>query len=474
MQHPLLRRFAIFYLLLSICLFIGANTICCIYTKNIMIENKQTQLSVYSEQIKNQYFSMAMSQNTIYTPTNIAQKISELDHILDTETWITDSYGNLRINSGNISYLSNSVCVLNYDGNYFSTYYHIDKQLDVLQTEHTLSVILPVANDLQIEGYIIVHTPMSNINAQLNSFRFYINVLCIVVTLLLGVALFFTWVTAIRPAKETLWYLTENNKGNYVIIPDASAKDEFGKIKLEVNYATEKLQNLDDYQKNFIANVSHDFRSPLTSIKGYATAMVDGTIPPELHNKYLDVISFEVERLTKLTSDLLSLNQYEQGKHKLNITSFDINKTIKQTAASFEGTCIEKHIKLQLIFSEEYTMVNADYAKIQQVLYNLLDNAIKFSHNDSKIIIKSIEKKEKVQISIKDFGIGIPKEGIKQIWDRFYKTDISRGKDKKGTGLGLSIVKEILKSHDENINVTSTEGAGTEFTFTLPLSSPHE
>ncbi|MCR4802748.1 MAG: HAMP domain-containing histidine kinase, partial [Lachnospiraceae bacterium] len=186
------------------------------------------------------------------------------------------------------------------------------------------------------------------------------------------------------------------------------------------------------------------------------------------------VISFEVERLTKLTSDLLSLNQYEQGKHKLNITSFDINKTIKQTAASFEGTCIEKHIKLQLIFSEEYTMVNADYAKIQQVLYNLLDNAIKFSHNDSKIIIKSIEKKEKVQISIKDFGIGIPKEGIKQIWDRFYKTDISRGKDKKGTGLGLSIVKEILKSHDENINVTSTEGAGTEFTFTLPLSSPHE
>ena len=121
MQHPLLRRFAIFYLLLSICLFIGANTICCIYTKNIMIENKQTQLSVYSEQIKNQYFTMAMSQNTIYTPTNIAQKISELDQILDTETWITDSFGNIRINSGNISYLSNSVCVLNYDSDYFTT-----------------------------------------------------------------------------------------------------------------------------------------------------------------------------------------------------------------------------------------------------------------------------------------------------------------------------------------------------------------
>ncbi len=108
-------------------------------------------------------------------------------------------------------------------------------------------------------------------------------------------------------------------------------------------------------------------------------------------------------------------------------------------------------------------------SKIQQVLYNLLDNAIKFSHIDSAITIETTEKNEKVFISVKDTGIGIPKDSIKKIWERFYKTDLSRGKDKKGTGLGLSIVKEIVLAHNENINVISTEGVGTEFIFTLPI-----
>ncbi len=158
----------------------------------------------------------------------------------------------------------------------------------------------------------------------------------------------------------------------------------------------------------------------------------------------------------------------------LDITSFDINHIIKRTANSFEGTCVKKHVKLNLTFSEKETFVNADKSKIQQVLYNLIDNAIKFSHNNSQIRITTIEKKEKVIVSIKDFGIGIPKNSLKKVWERFYKTDLSRGKDRKGTGLGLSITKEIINAHNENINVTSTEGVGTEFTFTLPLTTPNE
>lgn len=116
-------------------------------------------------------------------------------------------------------------------------------------------------------------------------------------------------------------------------------------------------------------------------------------------------------------------------------------------------------------------MVYADMEKIQQVMYNLIDNAIKFSHNDSVIYIQAVGQYEKVFVSVKDTGIGIPKDSLKKIWERFYKTDLSRGKDKKGTGLGLSIVKEILQSHGENIDVISTEGVGTEFIFSLPRST---
>ena len=115
-------------------------------------------------------------------------------------------------------------------------------------------------------------------------------------------------------------------------------------------------------------------------------------------------------------------------------------------------------------------MVRADYGKIQQILYNLIDNAIKFSHNNTTIYIETTTKNEKVFISVKDTGIGIPKDSINKIWERFYKSDLSRGKDKKGTGLGLAIVKEIINAHNENINWISTEGVGTEFIFTLPSS----
>ena len=149
---------------------------------------------------------------------------------------------------------------------------------------------------------------------------------------------------------------------------------------------------------------------------------------------------------------------------------FDINKLIYSSVSTFEGKCRDKNITVDLSLTGEYMEVNADKTRIGQVLYNLIDNAIKFSHKNSSIKIETTEKNNKLFISVKDYGIGIPKDSINLVWDRFYKTDLSRGKDKKGTGLGLCITREIVRAHDENINVISTEGAGSEFIFTLPLS----
>ena len=158
----------------------------------------------------------------------------------------------------------------------------------------------------------------------------------------------------------------------------------------------------------------------------------------------------------------------------LDINRFNINAVIRNTAASFEGTCRQKMIAIELILTGDELYVKADVGKIQQVLYNLLDNAIKFSHEDSIIRIETTEKHNKVFVSVKDSGIGIPKDELKQIWERFYKSDLSRGRDKKGTGLGLSITREIIRSHGENINVISTEGVGSEFIFSLPVAADEE
>ena len=155
---------------------------------------------------------------------------------------------------------------------------------------------------------------------------------------------------------------------------------------------------------------------------------------------------------------------------ELDYSSFDINNIIKRTAETFEGICREKRISIELLLTGQTLLVHADMGQIQQVLYNLIDNAIKFSPEDSVIKVESTLKHETVFISVKDMGCGIPKSSISKIWDRFYKIDSSRGKDRKGTGLGLAIVKEIINSHKQNINVISTEGVGTEFIFTLSKS----
>lgn len=244
--------------------------------------------------------------------------------------------------------------------------------------------------------------------------------------------------------------------------------DEYGELADALNIIAEDLNNFDDYQRAFISNISHDFRSPLTSIHGYAQAMLDGTIPYESQEKYLNIILAETDRLTNLTSNLLELNSFNGDNVLLDITTFNIHDTISQTVDTLEGTAGKKNISFELDFYNKKDLyVEADESKIHQVLYNLIDNAIKFSNNNSSIRISTRKKGSKVFVSVKDSGIGIPKESVNKVFDRFYKTDISRGKDKRGTGLGLSISKEIIQSHQQTINVVSTVGVGTEFVFTL-------
>ena len=312
--------------------------------------------------------------------------------------------------------------------------------------------------------------PIQNIEAEQNGFLNIIYITSIILFFLsLVVLLVFTKVVYF-PLKKITVAANEYAAGNLAHNIPITTHDEIGYLASTLNYMSSELNEMEQYQHNFIANVSHDFRSPLTSIKGYLEAILDGTIPQELYHKYLHIVISETERLNKLTQGMLTLNSLD-SKGYLTRTNFDINRTIKDTAATFEGTCSAKGITFDLTFADSIQMVYADLGKIQQVLYNLIDNAIKFSHEDSIIYIQTSIRYEKIFISVKDTGIGIPKDSQKKIFERFYKTDLSRGKDKKGTGLGLAIVKEIIQAHGENIDVVSTEGVGTEFIFSLPKAT---
>lgn len=333
-------------------------------------------------------------------------------------------------------------------------------------TDNHLNVMVPITSNMITKGYVSLHLPMDHIYAQREAHLrdLLILFLCIFALSLIILCLF--TVSVYRPLIKIIAGAKEYASGNLKYKIPADTDDEMGYLASTLNYMGEELQKNNDYQNQFIANVSHDFRSPLTSIKGYAEAISDGTIPVELYPKYLGIITSEAERLDKLTRSMLTLSNMNK-QVVLNMETFDINHVIKASTAVFEGVCRQKKISLEIVMEASSLQVQGDIGKIQQVIHNLVDNAIKFSPRNSTITIETTDKYGKAFVSVKDMGIGIPKDEQNKIWDRFYKIDSSRGLDRKGTGLGLAIVKEIITAHEQNINVISTEGVGTEFIFTL-------
>lgn len=351
---------------------------------------------------------------------------------------------------------------------WLNTQYQISNFYGYFSSPH-LNVMIPVENSSVTEGYVTYHYDMQQLYQKRSGLLGILQMVFFAVYALCGLLLlcYQKWIHT--PMQQIIKGASEYANGDLSYRIPVKSEDEMGYLAKTLNYMADRINQNGEYQRTFIANVSHDFRSPLTSIKGYAQAISDGTIPPEFQKKYLDVIIFETERLEKLTQNLLELNKYGSNGFLLDITVFDLNRCIKMAVQTFEQISREKQIYFNLILTGRELYTEADESKIHQVLQNLIDNAIKFSRPDSSIEIETTVKKDKIFVSVKDHGIGIPKDSIGKIWERFYKTDVSRGKDKKGTGLGLSIVKEIINAHHENINVISTLDVGTEFIFTLPL-----
>lgn len=408
------------------------------------------------------YFSHALSLEDFHLQLYV------LGNYSDSKIWIMDVKGNVVLDSSESDLKTKYIKDFNIL-DFENKYYLVGNFYDSF-SEDMLSVMSPIMVNYKVKGYVLIHKPIQSLIDHANLFTAISYQTFFLITLLgLILFLFFTAVIFL-PIKKITAAANAYAQGNFDVIPEVHSNDELGYLSASINYMANELQTLEADQKKFISNVSHDFRSPLTSIKGYVEAMLDGTIPVEMQEKYLNIILFETERLNKLTQSLLELNKFGSRGMMLELSVFDINQTIRTTIQTFEGICTKKQLSFDITLTGEELLVRADYGKIQQVLYNLIDNAIKFSHANSTVFIETTTKNDKVFISVKDTGIGIPKDSINKIWERFYKSDSSRGKDKKGTGLGLAIVKEIINAHNEMINCVSTEGVGTEFIFTLPCT----
>jgi len=255
-------------------------------------------------------------------------------------------------------------------------------------------------------------------------------------------------------------------KGDFSERLAVRSNDEIGQLSRSLNYMADELATLEDTRRAFLANVSHDMRSPLTSINGFVSALLDGAVPPEKERHYLKLVKDSAERMLKLIEDLLDIARIEAGQFRIEKVRFNLTERIRQTAARMEPLFKQYHIGIQMEDSGEDVYVRADPDRIDQVMTNLLQNAAHHSPPGSEVRVTVARTSETVTITVSDSGSGMTEEELSRMWDRFYKGDKARSK-KTGAGIGLSIVKHILDLHGSEVRAESAPGRGTTIRFTL-------
>ncbi|HHX17520.1 MAG TPA: cell wall metabolism sensor histidine kinase WalK [Clostridium sp.] len=330
---------------------------------------------------------------------------------------------------------------------------------------------LTIARPLKFDGEVVLaiylHTPIPEVErARTVVFNFFI--FSVVVSVIISVILIYIFSlrlsSPLKKINEAAKLIASGEFGKRL---DISSSDEIGELADSFNNMASALEKIEEMRRGFIANVSHELRTPMTSIRGFIEGILDGTIPKEKHNDYLNIVKEETMRLNRLTTDLLDLARMESGEMELHLISFNINELIRRSIIKMQSHIIKKNIFVKANFEKEDMFVEGDVDSIERVILNLIYNAVKFVGEEGKIILTTKYQRDKVLVSIEDDGIGIGENEINLIWERFYKSDKSRGIEKKGTGLGLAIVKNIIQEHKQEIWVESKLGKGTKFSFTL-------
>ncbi|ERI93111.1 ATPase/histidine kinase/DNA gyrase B/HSP90 domain protein [Clostridiales bacterium oral taxon 876 str. F0540] len=338
---------------------------------------------------------------------------------------------------------------------------------DIIKNQSHIYGIPVIDSDSNFYGAIIMITPLDEIRSPLkNVYRIIWITAIFAIIISCFIIYYFSERILIKQLAAINAVAKKISKGDVGKRVEVNSNDEIGELAESFNYMADSLEKVEKARREFISNVSHEIRSPITSIKGFIGGILDGVIPKDKENYYLSIAYEEIQRLTRLVNDLLDLSAIEAGQFKLRIDEFDINEIIRLTVIKFETRIKEKKLDVDVCFNLEHQYVAGDRDRLIQVMTNLIDNAIKYVNEGGKVYICTKVKGEKVLVSVFNSGPLIAREDLPHIWDRFYKSDKSRTQ-KISTGLGLPIVRNILTQHGEDIWVENKEGEGVTFVFTL-------
>ena len=318
----------------------------------------------------------------------------------------------------------------------------------------------------KVNGAVFIRTRAQKVESGLGEILWRIVALAAVVMVLAGIVVFLFVRRRLKPLKQLETAAATIAEGDFSVQVDEKKGDrELRELSGAFNTMTHKLQGVEAGRREFVANVSHELRSPITSIKGFAEGMADGVIPAEEQPKYLRLVADESKRLSGLIDDLLALSRLERDDAKPEMTTFDINEMLRRAVIRRMNDLEAKEIDISCEFETDPCPVNADSDRIEQVVINLLDNAIKFTPEGGKIVLESATAEGIVKVTVRDSGSGVAPEDRDKIFDRFFTADRAHTAG-KGTGLGLSICKRIMDMHGQSIRLLDTD-EGAAFQFTL-------
>lgn len=345
--------------------------------------------------------------------------------------------------------------------------------LDGLYEQKRMVVGVPVVNRDTDRTVGVVYAVSLSTSAD-TMWQGFVGLFFMTAFVVLMIAFMASSITAMRqvqPIREMVQATRQYAEGDFdVRMKDYGQRDEMGELAASFNNMAESLQQTERQRREFIANISHELKTPMTTIAGYTDGILDGTIPPENERQYLQIISNESRRLSRLVRRMLDVSQLQVMDPLKSGSHFDICESMRRVLISMEKKITDRHLDVDADIPEEPILVRGDNDMITQVIYNLLENATKFAREGTTLYLGVTTIDGKARVTVRNLGDTIPAEELPLLFERFHKSDKSRSEDKDGVGLGLYIVKTILEQHKEKINVTSENGV-TTFAFSLSMDA---
>ena len=465
MTHSLYTKFVLGYLLFGLLGFVLIATFSSHMTHEYLVRERSDAMYDEANLLASTYSDIYQGKTISLDTAN--PQLEAVSTYLGASAWVLDHKGAVVAETSPASHSGKTI--EGFDPTVTGNKSYIIGDFFGMFPGETLSVLAPITGNFNTYGYVVLHMPMERI---LDSQNQILNIVYITAAIIFFLSLIILLVftrTVYFPLKKITAGAMEYAGGNLDHTIKVKTNDEMGYLADTLNYMSSELGKMEEYQKSFIANVSHDFRSPLTSIKGYLEAILDGTIPPENERQYLQIISDESRRLSRLVRRMLDVSQLQAIDPLRNGNHFDVCESMRRVLISMEKKINDRHLDVEADIPDEPILVLGDNDMITQVIYNLLENATKFAREGSTLYLGVTTIDGKARVTVRNEGDTIPAEELPLLFERFHKSDKSRSEDKDGYGLGLYIVKTILTQHKEKITVTSENGV-TAFTFTMQMA----